>query len=88
MFLGKAGAKVDPFAMAEEKQMFSSIEVNIFVPKDPNELNEEYKIQDVLEDDPEQAERLTYHVSCESMNYVLENRKNRNTNTFCCCSAR
>lgn len=47
-----------------EKQKLQSIEINIFIPKDPSMLAEEnFKVQDILEDDPDMMERMQYHVS-------------------------
>lgn len=57
-----AAKTADPFSGAP-KQMFSNIEVNAYIPKNPNDLHEGYKVIDVLEDDPDTMERVTYHVS-------------------------
>ena len=69
MFLqtGKAGAVIPivtatPF-METAKQMFENIEINVFVPKDPNMIKDNFKVQDVLEDDPDLLKKYTYHVS-------------------------
>jgi len=37
--------------------------VNIFVPKDPAILNPQFKLNDILDDEPEKLERLQYFVS-------------------------
>ena len=50
------------------KQMFQNIEMNIFVPKDPSLIKDSFKVQEVLEDDPDLLQRFTYHVSKKGQN--------------------
>ena len=50
--------------MEAEKPMLETIEINVFIPKDPNELaSDKFNVKDILEDNPESLERLSYHVS-------------------------
>jgi len=46
-----------------EKQLFTNMIVNIFVPTDPGLLNPQFKLNDILDDEPEKLERLQYFVS-------------------------
>lgn len=44
--------------MMPQAQMFVNIEINIFVPRDPYILNQEFRLQDVIEDSIEKLERV------------------------------
>lgn len=46
-----------------QKQLFSNIEMNIWIPRDPYLLNLDFKLQDLIEDDIEKLEKVSYHVS-------------------------
>lgn len=62
----QGGAAVsDPFSMGGTvtKQMFQTIEINIWVPKDPNVLTSEFKILDAIDDHPDELRKFQYHVS-------------------------
>ena len=50
-----------------EKQLFTNMTVNVFVPIDPTLLNSSFKINDVLDDEPEKLERLQYFVSLKQI---------------------
>lgn len=43
--------------------MFSQIEMNIFIPKDPYLLTSEFRLQDMIDDNFDKLERMQYHVS-------------------------
>ena len=36
--------------LEQNKQMFTNIEINLFVPKDPNQVTANFKILDMIED--------------------------------------
>lgn len=57
--------QVDPFGQSD-KQLFQSVEINMFVPVDPQEVTLSFKLLDFFEDSPEKLQRLSYHVSFES----------------------
>jgi hypothetical protein len=43
--------------------MFSQIEMNIFIPRDPYLLTSEFRLQDMIDDNFDKLERMQYHVS-------------------------
>jgi hypothetical protein len=45
-----------------EKQMFASITVNVWIPKDANIVGTQFKLEDILEDEPDKMERFTFFV--------------------------
>ena len=49
------------------KKMFANIDVNIFVPKDPSKLNPSIKLSDLIDDSPEEMERLQQYVIVNGM---------------------
>lgn len=70
MFLSGAGpehggAVIDPFA--SQKQLFSNIEINVYVPNEPRILTGNFQMQDLLEDEPDLFHRMTFHVSPHSL---------------------
>lgn len=46
-----------------EKQLFTNMTVNVFVPIDPNMLNPNFKVIDAIDDELEKLEKLQYFVS-------------------------
>lgn len=58
--------QMDQAAQAmEKKQMFTEIEVNVFVPRNPALLGDRFKILDAIDDDFESLERHKYLVSAQ-----------------------
>jgi len=55
------GAVIDPFA--GQKQLFSNIEINVYIPVEPRILTGNFQMQDLLEDEPDLFQRMTFHVS-------------------------
>ena len=53
--------------------MFSQIEMNIFIPRDPYLLTSEFRLQDMSDDNFDKLERMQYHVSFTA---VLKLNKN------------
>jgi len=53
--------------------MFSQIEMNIFIPRDPYLLTSEFRLQDMIDDNFDKLERMQYHVSFTA---VLKLNKN------------
>lgn len=53
--------------------MFSQIEMNIFIPRDPYLLTSEFRLQDMIDDNFDKLERMQYHVSITA---VLKLNKN------------
>ncbi|CDW80141.1 UNKNOWN [Stylonychia lemnae] len=51
-----------------EKQLFTNMIVNIFVPVDPTLINSQFNLNDTLDDEPEKLERLQYF--CEVPDYT------------------
>eukprot|EP00347_Sterkiella_histriomuscorum_P005620 403355899 len=51
-----------------DKQLFTNITVNIFVPKDPNIITPTFNLIDILDDEPEKFEKLQYF--CEVPDYT------------------
>lgn len=52
--------------------MFTNITVNIWAPKDINLVGPSFKLNDVLDDEPEKLERLQYFVYiilCKTYSY-------------------
>lgn len=49
-----------------EKQLFTNMTVNVFVPLDPNMLNPSFKVIDAIDDELEKLEKLQYFVSYQS----------------------
>jgi hypothetical protein len=65
-----------------EKQLFTNMTVNAFVPIDPNLLNPSFKVNDVLDDEPEKLERLQYFVSNSLPNFLFSQFGESKLSTF------
>jgi hypothetical protein len=66
---GKAVTSGSPVFLGSQKAMFSNIEMNIFIPRDPYVLNSEFRLQDMIEDHLDKLDRMQYYVSL----YLLKN---------------
>ena len=42
----------------DNKQKFTNIDVNLYIPRDPNMIKTSFKMSDAIEDEPENFERL------------------------------
>lgn len=49
--------------LANMKPLNTTIEMNIFIPKDPYMLTPEFRLLDMIDDHIENFERMKYHVS-------------------------
>lgn len=48
---------------SSQKQLFTNIDINVFVPKDPTVITSAFKVIDMIEDEFEKLDRL--HFVCE-----------------------
>jgi hypothetical protein len=45
-------------AIAVQKQLFTNININLFVPLDPNIITANFNLNDMIDDNPELLERM------------------------------
>ena len=48
---------------AAQKQLFTNVDINVFVPKDPSIITSTFKVVDMIEDEFEKLDRLHFVVS-------------------------
>ena len=51
------------FQGGQQKAMFTNVEVNLLIPKDVSVINTQFNLQDYIDDNFEEMERMQYFVS-------------------------
>ena len=58
--MGQMGGALNP---SSQKQLFTNIDINVFVPKDPTVITATFKVIDMIEEEFDKLDRLHFVVS-------------------------